>query len=150
MDYESRLMLHHSTPYATKFMMLKNVRVLTELLRYSLVGVVSNVAGYVLYLLVTAYWLEPREAVSLLYFAGMLISFIGNRSFTFAYKGSTVRSGIRFIALYIMGYFMNLALLFVMVDRLGYAHELVQAVAIVVVAAFLFLGQKLLVFKAGQ
>jgi uncharacterized membrane protein (GlpM family) len=44
------------------------------------------------------------------------------------------------------GYLCNLAILRVFVDRLGYPHQIVQAVAIFVVAAYLFLAFKMFVF----
>ena len=53
---------------------------------------------------------------------------------------------LRFLTVW--GYLMNLAILFVFVDKMGFAHQWVQAVAIFVVAGYLFLAFKFFVFAA--
>ena len=59
--------------------------VVRQLWRYGLVGLSQNAIGYGLYLLVTWLGLPPKTAVSILYVVGVLISFFGNRRFTFAH-----------------------------------------------------------------
>ena len=43
---------------------------LVQLARYGVVGVVTNLAGYLVYLFLTWFWLEPKLAVSILYPVG--------------------------------------------------------------------------------
>jgi putative flippase GtrA len=47
---------------------------------------------------------------------------------------------------HLMGYFLNLLMLVFFVDWLGFAHQFVQAAAIVVVAVFLFVLFRVFVF----
>lgn len=54
----------------------------------------------------------------------------------------------RYISLYAFGYLINLAVLIVMVDHLGYLHEPVQCVTVLVLALLLFVLQKALRFSS--
>lgn len=117
-----------------------------QLLRYALVGLISNLLGYVLYLLVTYLGVGPKIAMSLLYFVGASIGFFGNKTLTFKHEGHYLSSSLRYALAHFAGYLLNLSILVVFVDQFGYPHQWVQAVAIFVVAVFLFLLFKFFVF----
>lgn len=119
-------------------------------LRYAGVGVISNVAGYLLYLLITWLGLGPKTAMTTLYGAGAAIGFIGNRQWAFKHRGSVLQSALRYGAAHLCGYGLNLCMLFYLTDRLGYPHQLVQALAVVVVAIFLFMALNLFVFPRSS
>ena len=119
-----------------------------QLLKYALVGLISNASGYALYLLLTDQGCPPKLAMTALYTTGALIGFLGNRRLTFSYRGGIVGSGIRFVLVQAGGYAINLCLLVVLVDGVGYAHQWVQAAAILMVAGYLFVALKFFVFKA--
>jgi putative flippase GtrA len=122
-----------------------------QLLRYGLIGLASNLAGYMVYLLITYLGATPKISMSLLYGVGAAVGFWGNRRVTFAHCGNPLGAGLRYAIAHGIGYFINLAILVVMVDRLGYTHQWVQAIAIFVVAIFLFLAFKFFVFgKSGS
>lgn len=121
-----------------------------QLLKYALVGFLSNGCGYALYLFLTELGSTPKLTMTALYLAGALISFVGNHRLTFSYQGGTLGSGIRFVLAHAVGYAINFCLLAVFVDHLGYAHQWIQALAIFVVASYLFLALKFFVFKATQ
>ncbi|TBU92862.1 hypothetical protein DNJ95_12675 [Stutzerimonas kirkiae] len=118
-----------------------------QLLRFAVLGVAFNAGGYMLYLLLTWLGVAPKLTVSLLYPLGALAGFLGNRKLTFSYRGSLFDSGLRYALAHTMGYALNLALLAVFADRLGYPHQWVQAVAVFVVAGFLFVAFKCFVFR---
>ena len=119
----------------------------TQLFRYGLVGIASNLSGYLLFLLITYWGVEPKIAMTLLYVVGATIGFIGNRQWAFAQSGTVLESGARYVIAHMFGYLINFLLLFVFVDKLGYSHQWVQAVAIFVVAGFLFVVFKYFVFR---
>jgi putative flippase GtrA len=121
-----------------------------QLLRYALVGIGSNVAGFLAYLAITGLGVGPKLAMSCLYVAGASASFFGNRAWTFSHKGSVHASAVRFAMAHVLGYLLNLSILVLFVDHLGYPHQLVQAVAIVVVAFFLFALFRAFVFAPGR
>ncbi len=117
-----------------------------ELIYYGLIGVVNNTAGYLMYLMITYFGCPPKIAMTILYLVCATASFLGNRKLTFKHQGHLLGSGIRYIVAHFFGYLLNLTILIVMVDNLGYAHQWVQAAAIFVVAAFLFMALKFFVF----
>lgn len=119
---------------------------ISQLFRYALVGFLSNVTGYLVYLAVTYFGGTPKVTMTLLYGAGAAVGFFGNRNLTFKHEGSVMRAGGRYIIAHSVGYMINLSILIIFVDRLGYAHQWVQAAAIFVVAAFLFWAFKVFVF----
>ena len=120
---------------------------LGQLLRYGIVGLASNALGYALYLGLSYAGLGPKLAMSLLYVLGMLQTFVFNKRWSFRHEGMHGQAFIRYIVTYGIGYFINLLALFVLVDRLGFPHQIVQAVLIVIIALFLFMLQKLWVFR---
>lgn len=118
-----------------------------QLIRYGLVGVVSNLTIYFVYLLITYLGVEPKTAMTLVYIIGALIGYIGNRKWTFAHHGNFTSAALRYVSAHFFGYLLNYMILFVFVDRFGYAHQWVQAVAIIIVASFLFIVFKYFVFR---
>lgn len=125
-------------------------RMIDQLVRYGLVGVASNLAGYLVYLSLTAFVLPPKLTMTLLYATGALISFFGNRRFTFRYQGSLFKASVAYAGVHFFGWALNYALLYIFSDRLGYPHQLVQAIAIFVVAAYLFVAMRHFVFPPNS
>jgi putative flippase GtrA len=118
-----------------------------QLLRYGLVGVISNLTIYIIYLLITHFGVEPKKAMTLVYILGASLGFIGNQKWTFAHRGNPASAVLRYVLAHFLGYLLNFMILFIFVDRLGYAHQWVQAVAIIIVAGFLFIVFKYFVFR---
>jgi putative flippase GtrA len=117
-----------------------------QFIKYAVVGLATNVAGYLLYLLVTYLGAAPKVAMTVLYLLGAIAGFYGNRVWTFSHQGRISASFLKYMATHCVGYLINLSLLTVLVDRLGWPHQGVQAFAIVVVALFLFMMFKWFVF----
>jgi len=117
-----------------------------QLFRYAVVGVLTNVSGYGLYLLATYLGGTPKLTMTGLYAIGIALSFFANRKFTFRHDGHIGAAGIRFLFAYFLGYLLNLLLLVIFVDRMNFPHQIVQAVAVVVVALFMFFLSRLFVF----
>ena len=120
-----------------------------QLFRYGLVGVATNLLGYFVYLLFTYLGVEPKTLITIMYPAGAAIGFFGNRQWAFAHEGAAWKSIVRYCVAHFFGYLMNLSILFLFVDELGYPHQWVQAGAIILVAGFLFVAFKYFVFPKG-
>lgn len=118
-----------------------------QLLRYGVVGGGVNLMLYLGYLLINHLGLDPKKSMSLIYLVGVGIGFFGHRQWTFEHSGDARQSITRYMFAHLLGYFINLFLLFCLVDYFGYPHELVQGAAIFVVAAFLFIAFKYWVFS---
>ncbi len=119
-----------------------------QLFRYTLVGIVSNLGGYGLYLVITYLGGSPKATMTVLYATGATIGFFGHRSWTFAHKGNALLASIRYCTAHLCGYLLDLAILIVFVDWAGFPHQLVQLAAVFAVAGFLFLAFKYFVFSA--
>lgn len=118
-----------------------------QLIRYGMVGLTQNSVGYGVYLFLTWLGVDPKLVVGIGYPAAMLVSFWGNKKYTFTHPGGTVGAGVRFLCAHSVNYCLNLAMLYVLVDRLRYPHQLVQLAAIFVCAAFLFIILRFFVFR---
>ena len=121
-----------------------------QFLRYALVGLVSNTIGYLLYLFLTTVGFGPKLTMSILYLGGVLQTFVFNKKWTFNNHGKLNVTLFRYISIYGIGYLINFAALIIFVDRLGYPHQLVQALIIPILALILFTLQKLWVFRVQE
>lgn len=118
--------------------------------RYAVVGLLSNVALYLVYLGLTAVGVGHKTAMTLSYVAGTLQTFLFNRAWTFQHTGAVPRSLGRYLAAYLGSYVLNLGVLYLFVDRLGLPHAVVQGVAILGIAVLLFVVQRSWVFPAAR
>ena len=121
-----------------------------QLFRYSLVGIANNLLFFFVYLLITYFGAEPKIFLTFAYPVGAAIGFFVNRQLAFAHKGAVLKSGFRYFIAHLFGYLINLLILVTFVDRLSYPHQWVQAVAIFVVAGFLFVAFKYFVFSNSK
>lgn len=120
-----------------------------QLVRFAAVGIVSNGALFLLYLVLTSAGLSPALSMSLSYVVGVVQTFALNRSWTFAHCGDCAASLARYAATYGVGYVVNLCLLRLFVDELKLPHQWVQGAAILFVAALVFALQKHWVFRSA-
>jgi putative flippase GtrA len=118
----------------------------TQVLRYGLVGLTSNALAFGVYALITRIGTPPTVAMTIVYLCAAIFSFFANRRLTFAHEGNVWGAASRFVIAYAVGYLIDLGILVVLVDRMGYSHLWVQAGAVLVVAAYLFVTLKLVVF----
>ena len=126
---------------------LKDNKTLKQLFLYGITGIILNLLGFLVYLMVTWLGVEPKLAMTCLYGAGVLIGFFANKRIVFCSEDEGYRSFIKFLLAHIVGYGINFLILYYFYDVLGYMHQVVQFVAIFVVAVYLFVVFKFLVFK---
>lgn len=120
-----------------------------QLTRYGIVGVVSNAALYLLYLLFTSLGLTPTVAMTLTYAMGVAQTFVFNKRWTFEYRERSPGAFVRYVLTYALGYVVNLLLLFVLVGQWRWPHQWVQGGAILAIAVMIFLLQRHWVFATG-
>ncbi|WP_115707527.1 GtrA family protein [Legionella sainthelensi] len=119
-----------------------------QLLYYGVSGIAINVLGYFIFLLMTHFNMAPKIAMTMIYLFCALGSYLSNWRLTFKGSGSFSSTSIRFLITHISGYSINLLLLLIFVDYLGYSYYEIQAIAIIIVAAYLFIVFKLFVFPS--
>ena len=117
-----------------------------QVVRYGMVGLLNNLLGYLIYLVITWLWLDPKVAVTFMYPIGAVTAYFGHARYSFTYSGRTSNGVVRYAIAHLIGYGANVGMLYVFSDRLGYAHQWVQAAAILVVAGMLYLLFRYFVF----
>ena len=117
-----------------------------QVIRYGTVGLASNLLLYLTYLVLTGAGVEHKAAMTMLYITGVMITFCFNSRWTFGYRGPQTAIFIRYMALNVLGYIVNLSGLTIFVDWMRYPHQIIQAIMIIFVAVLLFIMQKLWVF----
>ena len=118
-----------------------------QFLRYAMVGLVSNLTLYLAYLLITQQGMGYKTTMTLLYALAVGLTFVLNRNWTFSHKGHVTKAFITYVFIYALGYIINLVALYVLVDKFGFRHQLIQGLMIIIVAMFLFILQKYVVFR---
>lgn len=118
--------------------------------RFIVVGVTSNVIGYTLYILLTFSGVPPKVTMTVLYIIGACLAFWGNRKFTFGSNERLTTTGIRYVLVHFIGYSILYVMQTVFYEHYGFAHQIVQLVAIGVVAIYLFIAMKIFVFGDTQ
>ena len=115
--------------------------------RFAVVGILSNVVLYFLYLFLTWVNLRPSIAVSIVYIVGAFQTFAFNSTWTFSKSGRDFAYLTRYLTAYIGAYLVNLLIIYVLVDQLAFPHHVVQAGTVLIIGALLFLGQRYWVFS---
>lgn len=121
-----------------------------QFIRYAFVGIMMNFLGYVLYVAATSLGMPPKFAMSLIYLCGVLLNFTISKTWVFRHNGKWSMALVAYGMVYFAGYILNYALLWALVDELGWSHLIVQALAILLVAGFLFLSLKIFVFRHSE
>jgi putative flippase GtrA len=117
-----------------------------QFLRFAAIGVVLNASLYGVYLLLTRSLLGSLGAMTVVYAAGVLLGFLLNRRITFRHHGAARVALLRYVVCYVVGYFIDLSLLWLLARRLGMPHEIVQGGITIGLAVLLFVLQKYWVF----
>lgn len=118
-----------------------------QLFRYAVVGVVTNTGGLLAYFLLTILGASPIVAISILYPIQISLAFFLNKKWSFGDRGHLTGPAVKYLTSYAACYLLNVAALNFFAGNLGLSHLGVQAAAVVVFAALLFLAQKYWVFK---
>ena len=118
--------------------------------RFVVVGLASNAVLYLFYILLTSAGFYPPAAVSIVFAIGALQTFLFNRQWTFSGGGDRSKHLARYLTAYVGAYMLNMLTLYIFVDQMDFPHRWVQAVAVVVIGALLFVGQRYWVFSSGR
>lgn len=132
-----------------RFALTPQMHIQQQFVRYATVGLASNALAYLLYLGLTTIGVGHKLAMSLIYAAGVLQTFILNKKWSFQFGGATNPALARYVTSYAFGYIVNFLGLWLLVDLAGWPHQWVQAVMIVVVAIVLFCALRYWVFTPG-
>jgi putative flippase GtrA len=119
---------------------------LRQVVSFGAIGLASNAALYVVYLVATGLGLGSKTAMTAVFALGVLCTYGFNRRLTFRHEGPAARSALRYVGLYFLAYVANIAALALLVDRGGLPHRAVMLFLIVATAALVFALQKFWAF----
>lgn len=127
----------------------ENLIVLFEqAIRFGVVGLLSNLILYALFLLLVRFGFDSKGVVTILYLIGLFSNFIFNRRWSFRHHGSVTKSGKRYFFLYGFMYLINIFMLWVFVDKLCLSPAIVQACVVIVFIPLVFIMQRFWVFSS--
>ncbi|XOV89465.1 MAG: GtrA family protein [Pseudomonadota bacterium] len=121
-----------------------------QMVRYGVSGLLSNALLYLGFLLLTEMGVHYLIAMSSMYMFGVSLSFSLNKKWTFKHTGKVTRTFIYFLLAHLSTYLFALIVLSVSVEVLDMDFRLVQFVLVFVSAIYLFLLQKILIFRRRQ
>ena len=130
--------------------MLKRAGIISQFIRYGLIGLFSNCILYFGYLLFTAFGVGHKIAMTLIFIVGTSQTFIFNKRLAFRHTGLPVATFIKYIFVYLAAYLFNLASLILFVDFLDVSHKLVQGIVILLAAPLIFLILRYWVFRKAS
>ena len=110
------------------------------------VGATVNGLGLIVYLFLTRSGMGPKLVATICFLGGVAVGFILNRNWTFRDPTYMRYTLPRYTVAYAVAYAVDIAGLYVFVDRMGYGHEIVQIALVMVIACGLFLAQKYWIF----
>jgi putative flippase GtrA len=119
-------------------------------IRYLVVGAVSNIILYLLYIVLTTLGVGYKVAMTILFLLGVLQTFFLNKRWTFSCQGREKSFFIKYLLVYGIAYFCNYLAMIIFVDDLGYPHQFVQGGMICFLAIILFFSQKFWVFQVQE
>lgn len=120
-----------------------------QLLRFAAVGVVNTGLGYaVIFACMYVAGLSAVISNVIGYAIGLTVSYSLNRSFTFRSAAPAQREMVRFVAIFLLAYLANLAVLVILIRHLGMHEGVAQVIAGGVYFGLSFVLNKYYVFAA--
>ena len=123
------------------------LRIDYQIIRYGITGILLNLLTYSFYLGLTWLWLTPRQAITLLYPIGILLSYLSHRTFTFRDRKNTSVTAPRYLSIHVLSYFLNITIIYIFVDLANIPHQFAQVLAVFIIAAFSYFSMKKFVFR---
>lgn len=116
----------------------------TRFVRYGLVGVLTNLLGYGLFLGLHYAGMPPVMAASLCYVVGVAMSYLLNRSWTFASNGSHAQDMTRFAQSYGIGFVVTFVSMWMLVKVMR--PEIAQIISVGITAIAIYSSLRILRF----
>lgn len=121
------------------------MKIVRELFSYGVIGLGVNLVLYVIYIALSGL-VDHKISLVIVYVVGVFTSYLLNSRVTFKSEFGLVKL-TKYYLVYIVGFLVNLGLLYFLVDVHHYSHELAQFILMFVVAIMLFIMHKAFVFQ---
>jgi len=122
-----------------------------QFFRFLTVGMFNTLLGYaVIFACMYLAKMSPEGSNIVGYSVGLIGSYILNRKYTFNSKQNRRSEMVRFLAVFVVAYASNLAVLVILIHRIGMHEGASQVLAGVVYVAASFIMNKYYVFKVSN
>ncbi|WP_019635698.1 GtrA family protein [Paenibacillus fonticola] len=123
----------------------------TQSIRFIFVGVLNTIVGFAFYALFI-HLLNNNYLLALIFshIIGVTHSFLWNNRWTFQQKGYNLDSAVKFFAVYVATFAVNLFLLFLLVDTMEMNNLIAQAIALLLTTVISFFGHKYWSFRTKR
>jgi putative flippase GtrA len=142
-------MEHRNGLLKTNMASKKNkLKFLEQFIKFNIIGILNTGITYMIFSGI--FYLTNSKAAALAgdYSFGILFSFFANRHFTFkSYGQNMISQFIKMLSTYVLIFFINLGILFLLNDRLSINTYISQIVALMIIMLLSFLNQRLFVFR---
>ena len=122
-------------------------RLITRMFRYGVVGVLANLSGYALFLLLLAFGARPVAATGATYLAVVAVSYFANRYWTFGSHATHAEDGWRFLAAHTLGFACSVGSMHVMAPV--WPPAIAQMFVILIAAVVIYSSLEVLRFGRG-
>ena len=122
-----------------------------QFIRFFAVGLVNSFIGLLVIFAAKAFLgMADVAANATGYIIGLSVSFVLNRSWTFRHDGDLLAAAVRFVAVFLVAYSLNLAVVMALIHWAGTNEYLAHALGMPPYAVSFFLLSKYFAFKPGN
>ena len=120
---------------------------INQIIRYGSVGIITNFIGYAMYIgIANIIGVPPPIAAIVSGFLVIGISYYLNRRFSFAREGKGMNLAVKYYILYLSSILLHSLVIFVFSNLLGFPHEIIAGISLVIISFALFIIQKNILF----
>jgi|TARA_B110000483_G_scaffold123393_1_gene148557 putative flippase GtrA len=121
---------------------------ISQIIKYGSVGFVTNALGYMVYIVIAnIIGVSPPVAAIISGFLVISLSFYLNKRFSFGNNSKSISMAVNYYILYVSAILFHSFIIFIFSNVLGFAHEIIAGISIILISCSLFLIQKFLLFK---
>ena len=121
---------------------------ISQIIKYGSVGSVTNALGYIIYIAIAnIIGLSPPVSAIISGFLVISLSFYLNKRFSFGNNSKSISMAVNYYILYVSAILFHSFIIFIFSTVLGFAHEIIAGISIILISCSLFLIQKFLLFK---
>jgi putative flippase GtrA len=121
---------------------------ISQIMKYGSVGSVTNALGYIIYIAIAnIIGLSPPVSAIISGFLVISLSFYLNKRFSFGNNSKSISMAVNYYILYVSAILFHSFIIFIFSNVLGFAHEIIAGISIILISCSLFLIQKFLLFK---
>lgn len=119
-----------------------------QIIKYSSVGIITNIMGYILYIGIANFiGLNPPIAAIISGFMVIGVSYYLNKRFSFQHRGKEINLAIKYYILYLSAILLHSFIILIFSNILGFAHEIIAGISLIIISCSLFLIQKNFLFN---